>query len=176
MKIAKQWTRELPARATAATRPHLPLATALALLTLFAGCESFGKDPAAKDFTTECQKSTGVSNAAGKKHGEPCTNGSECMYGICKYGALQLIGDGTQGVCTKDCSCGAGSQCSDDNAGTQSYTCIFSDAKPVTKECAATCTSDADCAKVNPALPFCTMDYDGVFSTGVKVCVAKKAP
>lgn len=140
------------------------------------GCDSFGTNPAANPFETDCQKSTAISNANGKSHGEACTTAAECMYGFCKFGALQLINDTTKGVCTKDCSCGAGSQCDADNAGAQSYTCIFGSAKPVAKECALTCTSDAECAAANPDLPFClsSSGYDLVFSTARRVCAAKK--
>ncbi len=153
------------------------LVLALALTLCVVGCEIFGSNPADKPFETDCQKSTAISNAAGKRHGEACKTGAECQYGFCKFAALQLINDATQGVCTKDCSCGAGSQCDADNISGQGFTCLIGAAKPVQKECAATCSSDGDCVKLNPALPFCLSNangYSGVFSTARKVCAAKK--
>jgi len=148
-----------------------------ALTTLLVGCETFGGNSTDNGFQTDCTKSTAVSNAQGKGHGEACTTGTECLYGFCKFAALQLINDGTQGICTKDCSCGAGSQCDADNALTgKSYTCIHGSAPPKHKECAVTCGDDADCSALNPALPFCLgpFGYDKVFSTAVRVCAAKK--
>lgn len=147
-----------------------------AFLLAAAGCESFGTNPADNPFQTDCQKSTAISNLSGKRHGEACTTAAECMYGFCKFGALQLINDATKGVCTKDCSCGANSECSKENIAGQSYSCIFGAAKPVAKECAAVCTSDAQCAAINPALPFClsSSGYSGVFSTALRNCAAQK--
>ncbi len=152
-------------------------ALAITLAMFIGGCESFGSSPADKPFETDCQKSTKISYPDGKRHGEECTKADDCQYGYCKLGALQLINDHTKGVCTKDCSCGAGSQCDADNISGQGYTCLIGAAKPVQKECGATCSSDADCQALNPALPFCLTNangYSGVFSTARKVCAAKK--
>ena len=110
-------------------------------------------------------------------HGASCANDADCEYGACSKSALQLNGHvtTTEGVCTKNCSCGsASSQCNadDDAANSLAFTCIKGTSGDTTSECAIKCTSVADCTKVNPRFTACT-DSSTRFSTGVKVCAVE---
>lgn len=107
----------------------------------------------------------------GKLHGEPCSADADCKWGICSKTSLQAGGTGA-GICTKQCNCGLGSQCSDDNTSSAQFTCIFASSGGK-KECARSCKTDAECASWNPALPHCSSSGGGGFQTGLSVCSAK---
>lgn len=122
-----------------------------------------------------CTKSASVATTTGKLHGEECTANADCKYGNCSGTALMLAGETTFKVCTKEASCGTGTQCSDDNdtAKGLEFTSIKASAGAGT-ECAMTCISAADCAKVNAKLKFCVTSVTGRFSAGRKVCSARQ--
>ncbi|MSP90999.1 MAG: hypothetical protein EXR79_04220 [Myxococcales bacterium] len=140
-----------------------------AFVALCCGCV------AATDTEYSCTKSASIATTTGKLHGEECTANADCKYGNCSGTALMLAGATTFKVCTKEASCGTGTQCSDDNdtAKGLEFTSIKAAAGAGT-ECAMTCLSAADCAKVNPKLAFCVTSVTGKFSAGRKVCSAGK--
>ena len=143
----------------------LPLVTIVCL-----GCPVTNTDPQ----NDVCTKSTGISQPTGHLHGHECQNDSECQYGWCNKAAMQLAGATGYGVCTKDCACGAGSQCDADNATGMSFTCIKR-ASGAGSECAIKCTSVADCTKINPKFTACVTGIDGVFSAGAsKACTTRE--
>ncbi len=120
-----------------------------------------------------CTNAPEISNKQGAVNGAACTTNSDCQYGVCSHGALQLgaAPSGTDGVCTKDCSCGgASSQCSidDSEANNVHYKCIKGQTGGKS-ECAVACASLADCQKVNPRFTACTASSP-TFQTGVKIC------
>lgn len=145
----------------------LPLLLASVLL---AGCET--AEPADGSDGVCPYPAQIITTSSGKLHGEPCANNAECKYGICSKSTLQAAGSGA-GVCVKQCNCGVGSQCSDDNSASRSaeFTCIFAPSGGQ-KECARYCKTDAECQAWNPELPFCNNSGGVRFSTGVKVCNA----
>lgn len=98
-----------------------------------------------------CTLSQAISNPDGGLHGAPCTGPQDCQYGICATNGIQLPGGATVGVCTKDCSCGAGSQCSNDDVSGTSFTCVKALAG-AGSECAIRCSGDDVCTAMNPAL------------------------
>jgi hypothetical protein len=113
-----------------------------------------------------------ITAPAGKLHGEACTTSAECKYGICSKTTLQAAGSGA-GVCVKQCNCGVGSQCTDDNDASRnaSFTCVFAPSGGK-KECAKFCKTNEECLAWNPELPFCSSGMSGQFQTGVKACSA----
>jgi hypothetical protein len=125
----------------------------------------------------QCPKSTSRVNAdkGGALHGVACTSDAQCLYGWCKKGALQVGLNANVGVCTKDCSCGPGSQCSDDDkdkyaASTATYICLKSNGiSPAISECAQLCASDSDCAGLGLTGAKCLMP-SGKASGAKKVC------
>lgn len=144
------------------------LAILFAVLGLGACTTSAG---AAGDYV--CKNAPGIANAQGAVHSAGCLQNSDCKYGVCNKVALQLSGHvtTTEGVCSKDCSCGGPtSQCSadDDEANGLHFTCIKA-ASGGGSECALKCTSVADCQKVNPRFTACSTG-SVTFSTAVKVC------
>ncbi len=158
--------------------PHnstsLLLATSLALA--LAGCPSTSLTPGGETNSTDCQKSASVSNPMGHLHGAACGAPGDCRYGICTSNALQLGADHSMAVCTKDCSCGAGSQCDVDNAAGMLFTCIKAPAG-AGSECALLCNSDADCQNVNPGT-ICANSglYSDLFQSASKgVCISAGA-
>ena len=138
-------------------------------LMSFCACDTTGAGGG--DYT--CSNTPTIKNAQGGVHGAACVKNSDCEYGSCSKSALQLAGHvtTTEGVCTKDCSCGsASSQCSTDDDETNGvhFSCIKAIGTP-SSECALKCTSVADCQKVNPRFNTCT-ETSSSFGTGVKVC------
>jgi hypothetical protein len=120
-----------------------------------------------------CTNVPEISNKLGAINGAGCVNNSDCQYGVCKKGALQLAGHvtTTEGVCTKDCACGGpSSQCSadDDEVNGVHFKCIKAP-KGGVSECAIQCASLADCQKVNPRFTACTAS-SSAFQTAVKIC------
>ena len=139
------------------------------LFALFCACNT--SVAAAGDYV--CTNVPEISNKQGAVNGAGCTSNGDCQYGVCAKNALQLgaAPSGTDGVCTKDCSCGgASSQCSadDDEANNLHFKCIKAQAG-TRSECAIQCTSVADCQKVNPRFTACTASSP-TFQTGVKIC------
>lgn len=123
------------------------------------------------DYT--CTNAPGIANKQGAVHGAGCVKDSDCEYGVCNKTALQLAGHvtTTEGVCSKDCSCGGPtSQCSidDQEANSLHFTCIKATSGGKS-ECAIKCGSVADCQAVNPRFTACTSS-GSTFATAVKVC------
>lgn len=137
---------------------------------LLVGCET--ADPADGSDGVCPYPAQTITAPTGKLHGEACTTSAECKYGICSKTTLQAAGSGA-GVCVKQCNCGVGSQCTDDNDASRSaeFTCIFAPSGGK-KECARFCKTDAECGAWNPELPFCRSGQSDLFQTGVKVCTA----
>jgi hypothetical protein len=149
-------------------RPVLTL-----LLLALAGCNTAAA--AGGEYT--------CTNAPFKKYpeagpvGAACAKDGDCQYSVCAKSALQLNGHvtTTEGVCTKNCACGAvSSQCDvdDDSANGLAFTCIKGTSGDTTSECAIKCSSVADCTKVNPRFTVCSASSTR-FSTGVKVCAVQ---
>ncbi len=116
-----------------------------------------------------------VTNASGLLHGIACTDNSQCKYGVCTKTAMQQGKSSTTGVCTKQCSCGINSQCSDDNDANKGleFTCIFASSGPG-RECGVVCKNDTDCKNINSNQPFCIDSIKGVLSSGArKICASK---
>jgi len=148
-----------------------PRFSLVALVLCLAGCTD-SVDPFAQQ---DCLKSVKIAHIGGNMHGAGCTKDSECEYGICSMQSLQAAGVAGVGVCTKDCSCGAGSACSDDDEPSLglAFTCIKV-TKGAGSECARSCVANADCQNYNPKLPFCVTGVAGIFTAGAqKVCSAK---
>lgn len=126
----------------------------------------------AESGSEDCPQVSKLTNAAGLLHGVACSSNADCKYGTCSTTALQMAGQSGFGVCTKNCRCGEFSQCSDDDKNTKNMTfsCIKGGPGGTLSECAARCTSAADCQAINPKLPFCVTSVNGSFSGAVKVC------
>lgn len=141
------------------------LAACVAVLGL-GGCTT-GTEP-----STDCPNVSTLTKPDGLLHGVACTTNADCKYGVCSTSAMQMAGATGFGVCTKNCRCGPNSQCSDDDNNTKNMTfsCIKGGAGGAVSECAARCTSAADCQAINPKLPFCVTSVSGSFSGAVKVC------
>ena len=90
-----------------------------------------------------------VSNPSGGYQGDECEQDSDCRYGTCVSSPL-VTGDQFK-FCTKQCNCGANSECSADGLvdGLDS-TCLrfgvnsYPD-EPMTAYCQRECTSVSDC-------------------------------
>lgn len=140
-------------------------------LVVATGCSVTAVDPGTCQFGAPVVKTTD-----GLLHGIACQTDAQCKYGVCSKTAMQQGGSSTQGVCTKQCSCGgATSQCSADNDSVKnlSFTCIKA-AVGSGSECGVICTSDKQCADINPNQPFCVTGVKGVFTAGaLKACSAK---
>lgn len=139
----------------------------LTLLALvFAGCET----NAAAGGDSVCTNAPHISNAQGGIHGASCTQNADCRYGVCNKVALQLAGHvtTTEGVCTKNCACGANSSCDLDDVADRHFKCIKAPSGGGS-ECAVQCASVTDCQQVNPRFNACTTT-SAFFQTGVKVC------
>ena len=90
-----------------------------------------------------------VSNPEGGYQGDECTQDSDCRYGTCISSPL-VTGDQFK-ICTKQCNCGANSECSADGRvdGLDS-TCLrfgvsYYPDEPMTAFCQRECTSVSDC-------------------------------
>lgn len=127
-------------------------------------------------------------NPALGRHGQTCTQNSDCMYGVCAFGAPLAGYDAAIGFCTKNCGCtGTAAVCSTDDSGMdETYKCVMEKtiqsgnpkrdaSKPVSKMCARVCQKDADCAAWNPALPDCLQVSNRYVSVPAGVC-GKKQP
>ncbi|MBM4346050.1 MAG: hypothetical protein FJ100_21965 [Deltaproteobacteria bacterium] len=131
--------------------------------------------------------------AGGKLHGEACTKDDECLYGHCMFGLPVANYDKSIGVCTKNCGyVGGGSKfipCDSEagNPAGATYYCTFEKTKAsgntmrdtslpnVFKVCSRGCKTDADCSKLNPALPTCLKNSTSALSTNPNgVCVKVK--
>lgn len=139
----------------------------VALLFACLGCQANTTAPLGD---SNCLKSATISNVAGHLHGAECTADADCKYGVCKKPAYQTGSDKTFGVCTKDCSCGAGSECSKDDDATQGlhFSCIKAQSG-AGSECAIQCVSNADCSKINPKLKVCASSST-FFQSAQKIC------
>lgn len=117
-----------------------------------------------------CAKSLTISNVAGLLHGAQCTNDADCKYGMCKKPAYQTGADKSFGVCTKDCSCGAGSTCSLDDNSTQKigFSCIGAPTGGG-YECAIQCAGVEDCIEINPKFNAC-VSSSTFFQNAQKIC------
>lgn len=137
------------------------------VVILASGCEA---NTAAKGGDYTCPNNPGIGNPAKKLHGAACATKGECAYSVCNVNALQLAGHvtATEGVCTKDCSCGPNSGCDIDNGNGVEYKCIKAKSGPGS-ECAIACTSDAQCKAINPRFDHCGY-AETRFTSGVKVC------
>lgn len=124
---------------------------------------------------TVCTNAPKISNAQGLLHGVACSADSQCKYASCNKAALVLAGDTSVAICTKNCSCGPNSGCSQDDDPDKglAFECVK---QGIRSECALKCKTDADCQKVNPKLPYCLDSYPGAFTAGTKVCAAKPKP
>ena len=140
----------------------------------------------AKTDPFQCPPET--ANPALGKHGQACTQNSDCMYGVCAFGAPLAGYDAAIGFCTKNCSCtGPAAVCSTDDGGMDdTFKCVMEKtiqsgnpkrdaAKPVSKMCARVCQKDVDCAAWNPALPDCLQVSNLYVSVPAGVC-GKKQP
>ncbi len=135
----------------------------LAACSWLSGCSEFlaPSTPAG-----ECTNAPTLSNSVGLLHGIACENNGQCKYGRCTKTALVLTSNSPVAVCTKDCSCGVNSSCSQDDDPVKGleFKCVRIG---VTSQCALRCSNDEICKKANPALPNC------VATSGVKVCTNK---
>lgn len=128
-------------------------------------------------------------SAAGKLHGEACTKDDECLYGHCMFGLPIANYDKSIGICNKNCGyVGGGSkfiECASENnnpAGANYY-CNYEKTQANTmrdktmpdlfKVCSRGCKTDADCIKINPALPTCLKTSTQVLSTNPNGACAK---
>ena len=147
----------------------MPRMLALALTLVLAACTTTTLAPGV------CANAPQILHPGAHLHGAECSSGDECMYGYCTKAAMQLSGTAAFGVCTKDCSCGAHSACSDEDDETQAlhFTCIRAAQGPGA-ECAIYCKSVGDCQKINPKFTTCTDEVTGIFVSGVKVCAMAK--
>ncbi len=138
------------------------------LFVVLAGCDTNGA--AGGDYT--CTNAPHITNTKGAVHGASCTKDADCLYGDCNKVAMQLAGHvtTTEGVCTKNCSCGTNSACDvdDDLANNVHFKCLKAPSGGAS-ECGVQCTSVADCQKVNPRFTAC-VETSTAFQTGVKVC------
>lgn len=115
-------------------------------------------------------------------HGKPCSDDSECAYGMCQKGGFLVGYDAGIGYCTKDCNCpDKSAPCSDDNVGvgnpgTVEFTCAHEMSKSGNNpkagafpewRCSRSCKKDAECAGWNPKLPHCVGSTTYVSSNGV---------
>ncbi len=146
-------------------RPLLTL-----LLVAFAGCDTTTA-AAGGDYT--CTNTPVLSYPQAGVAGAACKKSADCQYGTCEFSALQLAGHitTTEGVCTKNCACGAAtSQCSadDNDANNLHFTCI-KQIGGTASECAVKCASVADCQKINPRFNACTESSDA-YGTADNVC------
>ncbi len=128
---------------------------------------------------------------AGKLHGEACTKDDECLYGHCMFGLPIANYDKSVGICNKNCGyVGGGSKfivCASENnnpAGA-AYYCTYEKTQAsgntmrdkslpdLFKVCSRGCKTDADCIKINPALPTCLKASNQVLSTNPNGACAK---
>ena len=85
-------------------------------------------------------------NPHGSLHGAPCTRDDECLYGFCHESAAVA----SFGFCTKECACGRGSSCADDEGGGMRFACQHLDpehypGETVESFCTRVCETVADC-------------------------------
>ncbi|MCA9523373.1 MAG: hypothetical protein KC609_20505 [Myxococcales bacterium] len=138
----------------------------MVLLCLAFGCSedtNNGTDPV-------CTNVVNVTNASGLLHGSPCTQDSECMYGKCLQSPVASFK-----FCSKNCSCGANSSCSDDPANNGvTYACARkrSGTSVNAEQCLLRCSSVADCQKVDSRYNACDFlpDTMDISSGAAKVC------
>ena len=154
----------------------LSAALLLTLSTLAPACDSLGGgDPAG------CEDPV-LSNPNGLGHGQVCEQDADCEYGRCV--ASPAITGGAFKVCTKDCSCGANSDCGvdlspagvDPSQATAGECIRFpqKSSEPIISMCLPPCQSVSDCTALGDqytdcALPESTYGIVGLY----KVCVAK---
>lgn len=127
------------------------------------------------------------SDSGTTEFGKPCSEDSECLYGVCLRGGPVVDYKDDIGFCTKNCGCGAGetTPCAFDapEQSTTYFQCVFEKtansgnpnrdpSRDVMKMCLKSCKTDDDCAAWNPALPFCRKSSNKTLSVGtIGVCV-----
>jgi len=144
----------------------LKLLTLAAAAALLLACDTTGDDASTAGQCPHADQAIG--DASALPHGSQCTSDADCQYGQCV--TSELVTGFNFKCCTKQCSCGENSQCSQDGAG---FTCLrygpsYPD-EPYAAFCAPTCTSVSDCAGLGPYTA-----CDNIAGAGIKdVCVVQ---
>lgn len=118
----------------------------------------------------ECKNVVKIINENGKLHGEGCLSDNECKYGRCVN--APIVTGGAFKICTKDCTCGALSECDDDNTENGTYQCMRlspSDPEPITNMCVPICPGEDFCKSINEKY---SCDYP-LKGTARKTCLVK---
>lgn len=142
----------------------------IALLAFAFGCS---EDSLTGNTDPVCGNVVTVTNASGLLHGSPCTQDSECKYGKCLQSPVASFK-----FCSKNCSCGANSACSDDpaNNGT-TYACARkrTGSSSNAEQCLLRCSTVADCQKVDSRYTKCDFipDTIDISSGAAKVCMTE---